>query len=69
MYRYVLLTLAAGLFAALPLAASGSDEGAAAESDEPVKLVTTFWVARSRRKRSRIPPTPTPRKTPTWSSR
>ena len=43
MYRYVLLTLAAGLFAALPLAASGSDEGAAAESDEPVTLVTTFW--------------------------
>ena len=42
MYRHVLLTLTAGLLAALPLAAAGSDEGAAA-SEDPVKLVTTFW--------------------------
>lgn len=44
MHRNVLLTVIAGLLAALPLAAAGSDEGAAAsESDEPVKLVVTFW--------------------------
>lgn len=44
MYRNVVLTVIAGLLAALPLAAAGSDEGAAAsESDEPVKLVVTFW--------------------------
>lgn len=43
MHRNVLLTLAAGLLAALPLAAAGSEEGAAAAGDEPVKLVTTFW--------------------------
>ena len=42
-FRNVLLILAAGLLAALPLAAAGSDEGAAMASDEPVKLVTTFW--------------------------
>ena len=44
MYRHVLLFIAAGLLAALPLAAAGSDDtAAAADSDEPVKLVTTFW--------------------------
>lgn len=44
MLRNVMLTVIAGLLAALPLAAAGSDEGAAAsESDEPVKLVVTFW--------------------------
>ena len=44
MHRKLLLTVIAGLLAALPLAAAGSDEGAAAsESDEPVKLVVTFW--------------------------
>ena len=44
MHRKLLLTVIAGLLAALPLAAAGSDEGAvASESDEPVKLVVTFW--------------------------
>ena len=43
MHRHVLLMMAAGLLAAMPLAAAGEDESAAPESDEPVKLVTTFW--------------------------
>ena len=44
MHRHVLWFIAAGLLAALPLAAAGSDDtAAAADSDEPVKLVTTFW--------------------------
>ena len=43
MHRHVLLMIAAGLLAAMPLAAAGDDEAAAPESDEPVKLVTTFW--------------------------